>query len=111
MIYEGDWKNDYRDGEGTLKNSENELIYKGEWLFDLKEGKASDDAETPEPKKIVSLVDAKANQKVRDLFGQEFVFHDLMKNYRQGVRELLLCNTNDKLWLQTIYYPLRIYNN
>jgi hypothetical protein len=49
--------------------------------FDLGEGEGNEP--TPEPKKLVNHVDAKANQKVRELFGPEFVFHELRSIYAQ----------------------------
>jgi hypothetical protein len=33
-VYEGDWKNDKRSGNGTLRDQNGE-IYNGEWQFDM----------------------------------------------------------------------------
>ena len=37
-LYNGEWKNDLKEGEGTIKYNNGD-IYDGNWKNDLKEGK------------------------------------------------------------------------
>ena len=51
-IYEGQWKNDKRNGNGTLFNANGKVIYRGEWSKNETSNELSEINNEVPPKKI-----------------------------------------------------------